>query len=250
MVRSSQVSPSQQPLGQLRASQMHRPLTHRWPGSQALPVPHTQAPSTQPSAFVGLHAMQLSPARPQVASPGSWHVAPEQHPLAQVRAQPEHCPAWHPSPGGQATHGRPALPHAEASSPRTQAFSRQQPSGHDSGVQRHSPSTHSSPGPQLPPQGAGGPSSTKESDRSSPAESLAEPTALATGAPPRSPNTASSIDAPSRDSGKERRTDSTAPSGSPSTAGRTTGPSDSSPPALAVTLSCVIPSEGSSATSR
>lgn len=97
-----QVLPLQQPVGQLVALQTHAPPTHRWPDTQAEPVPQRQAPAVHLSAKAGLqlepvpqrqvpvpsqvslsavlHATQVAPLTPQLASALGLQVAPLQQP--------------------------------------------------------------------------------------------------------------------------------------------------------------------------
>jgi hypothetical protein len=80
---------SQQPFGQLVASQEHVPAVHRWPvvhGSS--PLPHEQPPLLQPSASSGSHALQAEPLAPHAAAvAGAWHTPrPSQQPPGQVAA--------------------------------------------------------------------------------------------------------------------------------------------------------------------
>jgi hypothetical protein len=75
---------SQQPLGQLVASQTHLPLTQCWPAAQAEPVvPQTQLPLVQASAVIP-HATQTRPLLPhaEVVVPAT-QVPLEQQPLLQ-----------------------------------------------------------------------------------------------------------------------------------------------------------------------
>jgi hypothetical protein len=55
---------SQQPVGQLVASQTHLPLTQRWPATQGDPAPHVHLPPVQVSAVVP-QLMQVPPLMPQ-----------------------------------------------------------------------------------------------------------------------------------------------------------------------------------------
>ena len=64
-VPGMQVSPSQHPLHE-RESQMQRPPTQAWPGSQAGPPPHSHSPvREQLSARSGSQATQAAPPTPQ-----------------------------------------------------------------------------------------------------------------------------------------------------------------------------------------
>ena len=61
-----QVGPSQQPVGQLAASQTHAPPTHSCPALHGLDVPHRQLPAVQRSVAWVLHVVQTAPAVPQL----------------------------------------------------------------------------------------------------------------------------------------------------------------------------------------
>ena len=87
---------SQQPLGQLVASQTHAPFMHRWPVAQALPVPHLQEPAVQRSDAWLWQEMQTAPEVPHAVSLGVWHTPLKQHPAGQfVGSQPVHVALWH-----------------------------------------------------------------------------------------------------------------------------------------------------------
>lgn len=140
--------PLQQPVGQLVTSQVHMPLTHRWPGAHAAAVPQAQLPLAQVSP-VRPHATQALPLAPHFAAPVPvMHSAPLQQPLAQLVASHTHWPPtqrWpmaqaaavpqvhaplvHPLArvGSQVLHTAPAAPHAEAEVGVTHAPLRQQP---------------------------------------------------------------------------------------------------------------------------
>ncbi len=86
--------PSQQPFGQLVASQVHTPPSHFWPLVHAAEAPHWQAPSAeQLSAREGSHATQVAPARPHVASARAVHAVPWQQPPGHERSSQTHSPA-------------------------------------------------------------------------------------------------------------------------------------------------------------
>jgi hypothetical protein len=78
---------SQQPW-QLVPLHTHLPFTHARPcvASQEGLLPHEQAPFVHESAVVGSQTEHGPPALPQLASDAVSHVAPLQHPLAQVVA--------------------------------------------------------------------------------------------------------------------------------------------------------------------
>lgn len=87
------VVPAQHPLRHESASQMHAPLTHRWPLAQAAPAPHEHAPvDEQPSATAGSQVMHAAPAEPQRASERDTQVAPSQHPPGHEAALQTHLP--------------------------------------------------------------------------------------------------------------------------------------------------------------
>jgi hypothetical protein len=76
-----QVSPEQQPLGQLAGQSLHTPPVQLWPM---------------------LQRSQVNPAFPQLpASPRRMQLGPEQHPLEQDVAVQVHCPSIQTCPGWQ-----------------------------------------------------------------------------------------------------------------------------------------------------
>lgn len=88
---------SQQPLGQLTASQTQPLPVQCRPGPQAAPplFEHSQSPFTeQRFALSGSHVMQPRPMRPQLASPAVRQVSPSQQPLAQLVASQMQRPDW------------------------------------------------------------------------------------------------------------------------------------------------------------
>jgi hypothetical protein len=91
--RVEQTPFTQQPLGQLVASQAQAPFTQRWVAAHEGPVPQRQPPLVQRSARSGSHAWQAAPWVPHEVADAGLQVAPEQQPLGQVVAlQPEHTP--------------------------------------------------------------------------------------------------------------------------------------------------------------
>ncbi len=181
---------SQQPVGQvagLHVGPMHAPPAHVSPGGhgrQALPpvphavvlVPDSQLPrlSQHPLAqVVALHvvprhdplvhvspggqATQLAPPLPQavVLFPSTQAPTPLQQPAGHVAALhggSSHIPALHESPGGQAAHDTPPVPHAPVVVPVSQNPSASQhPPGHVMGSHTtpvQVPAVHESPGGQ------------------------------------------------------------------------------------------------------
>jgi len=64
-----QVLPAQHPFGHDVASQVHAPLTQRWPLPHTGPLPHAQAPAgEQVSALVGSQAMHALAPTPHALS--------------------------------------------------------------------------------------------------------------------------------------------------------------------------------------
>jgi hypothetical protein len=100
--------PSQQPFGQLVASQTHRPPTPRRPG------PHAR----QASPFAP-HAPSAVPAR---------HAAPSQQPEGQLWAVQVQRPPTQAWSGAQAAQAPPLVPQAAPLSPPRQVAPSQQPS--------------------------------------------------------------------------------------------------------------------------
>jgi hypothetical protein len=122
-----QTLPSQQPLGQLVASQTHVPETQRWPVPHGGSVPHAHSPFVQRSA-PSSHALHASPPPPHAVSLGITHVAPEQQPSGHVVAsQLVHAPPSHVLPPMQALQRPPPVPHAISASPGRQVAASQQP---------------------------------------------------------------------------------------------------------------------------
>lgn len=95
---------SQQPDGQLVASQTHAPPEHRWPIWQAAPAPHAQAPEVQRSDLAS-HAAQLMPDAPHAVvdcAAALTQVLPEQQPVAQLAAVQVQVPLAQTCPGAHA----------------------------------------------------------------------------------------------------------------------------------------------------
>lgn len=132
------VVPSQQPLGQLVASQTHAPLTQRCPEPHGAPVPQAHSPSVHRSEPAS-HAVHISPPSPHAVLLGITHVAPEQHPSGHVAAlQLVQAPPVHVLPPLQALHRPPPMPHAVAVSPGRQVAPSQHPP-HESESQTQTP---------------------------------------------------------------------------------------------------------------
>lgn len=92
---------SQQPLGQLTASQTHAPPTQESPAPHGFPTPHLHAPAVQRSLAWLTHEAQTDPPAPQEVLLLVWHAPLKQQPLAQVAAvHPLQVPDWHCWPVG------------------------------------------------------------------------------------------------------------------------------------------------------
>lgn len=117
--------PSQQPVGQLVASQTQLPPTHRCPLEHRSLPPHSQLPP--------LHRSERRSQPP-----------PPAHLQAPVAGE-------HVSPGRHATHLAPPLPHALVVSPGMQVPPMQQPEGQPAGSHSHVPSMQRSPPAQALP---------------------------------------------------------------------------------------------------
>jgi hypothetical protein len=76
---------SQQPEGQLVASQRHIPPWQRWPVAHALPAPQPQPPSVRHESVPPAgHAWQAAPLEPHAAALRVWQTPPSaQQPLVQ-----------------------------------------------------------------------------------------------------------------------------------------------------------------------
>jgi hypothetical protein len=71
LVPARQPEGEQQPFGQETLSHAQAPATQRRPAVHAMPLPHWQFPRLeQPSAVRLLHATQVPPPVPQLATPG------------------------------------------------------------------------------------------------------------------------------------------------------------------------------------
>jgi hypothetical protein len=153
----------QHPLGQDAPSQMHCPWKHRWPATQAAPVPHVHAPLALHPSPVAPHTEHPPPAVPQVVGPGVSQMPFLQQPFGHDVASHTHCPLEHRCPGEHSA----AEPHEHA--PLTHPFARevshdvqdpppaphdrtpgvvhvplvlQHPFGHDVALHTHWPLTH------------------------------------------------------------------------------------------------------------
>jgi hypothetical protein len=151
---AKQIAPKQQPFAQVVALQTQAPPMHACPGAHAGFAPHVQAPFVQPFASEGLQAVHAPPLLPQVATDGTSHVFPEQHPVAHVCAQPSQALFTHCVPPAQATQVAPPKPHAVATLPGWQAPFWQQPDGQLAASHTHAPPTQASPAEHggFPPQ--------------------------------------------------------------------------------------------------
>lgn len=89
-----QVSPAQQPLGQLVPSQTQAPPRQRCPLAQGAPFPQAQLPAAeQLSARAGSQTTQASPALPQASRAGVLHTPAAQQPLAHDAASQATLPS-------------------------------------------------------------------------------------------------------------------------------------------------------------
>lgn len=160
-----QALPEQHPFGQDVASHKHDPCEQCSPGPHGAPVPHRQAPSAeQSSAVSALHATQVEPADPHVASARVRQVAPSQHPSGQDMASHTHKPprqrwpaphaAWAPHlhwpsaqlsacVASQAKQACPPVPQVGADAGSLHVVPEQQPFGHTQPL--HAPAVHVSP---------------------------------------------------------------------------------------------------------
>jgi hypothetical protein len=81
---------SQQPFGQVLASQMQWLATQCWPATQATPAPHLHAPPVQLSEKFGSHWPHMPPPVPQSFTLLMKQLLPTQQPLGQLCAlQPQ-----------------------------------------------------------------------------------------------------------------------------------------------------------------
>jgi hypothetical protein len=156
---------SQQPFGQLAASQTHAPPTHSAPATQATqaapPAPHAASvvPTTQSVAMqhpvgqsAGLQyathvwsAHSLSPLHTAQAAPPLPHAAlvvpawqspdASQQPFGQLLVSQWHAPLTHSCPAGHATHAAPFAPHSAFVMEVTQVVPAQHPVGQSAWLQ-------------------------------------------------------------------------------------------------------------------
>jgi hypothetical protein len=103
---------SQQPPGQLAASQTQAPETQARPAPHGAPLPQLHTPLKQVSAVSALQTLQAPPPAPQVAREGGLHVVPLQHPAGHEVASQTHSPPWQLWPAEHA--GPPPQVHAPA----------------------------------------------------------------------------------------------------------------------------------------
>jgi hypothetical protein len=87
---------------------------------------------------------------PHVANAGVLHVAPLQHPVSHVVAQPLQTPPVQTSPAAQLVQAAPAVPHASGVSPGWQAVPAQHPFGQDVALHAHCPAAQCCPVAQMP----------------------------------------------------------------------------------------------------
>jgi hypothetical protein len=131
-VATTQVVPSQHPLGQDPESQMQAPATQRRPSPHTGPVPHAHAPDgAHRSALSPSQPTQAAPPTPQVSREGALQVAPEQQPFGHEVRQPLQLPFVQLSPEGQTSHELPPIPQDVVVSPGRHRSPAQQPSGHE-----------------------------------------------------------------------------------------------------------------------
>jgi hypothetical protein len=83
---------SQQPAGQLVASQPHTPPTHACPEGQGAPVPQVHAPAVQRSVLMVRQLVQTWPALPHAESSGVLQKPPKQQPAHEVESHPLQLP--------------------------------------------------------------------------------------------------------------------------------------------------------------
>jgi hypothetical protein len=141
---ATHVLPWQQPVGHDVELQTHAEFLQTWPAPHAGPVPQLQVPDReQLSAFAGSHAEHAFPPEPQVASDGVSQVAPEQHPLAHVCAQPVHALATQLDGDGHGLQEDPPVPQASFAVPgRHWPLVVQHPLGHEVLLQTQAPPMH------------------------------------------------------------------------------------------------------------
>ncbi|MEP6652412.1 MAG: hypothetical protein ABJA82_03585 [Myxococcales bacterium] len=102
--RTAHTAPSQQPLGQEVASQMHCPPAQRWPPAHGGAPPHRHSPpNPQRSARVVSQGMHAVPFIPQFVREGrALQASPLQQPVAQESASHRQTPFMHRWPAAQA----------------------------------------------------------------------------------------------------------------------------------------------------
>jgi hypothetical protein len=177
------IAPLQQPAHDA-GSQVHAPMSQRWPGPHGGPPPHWHEPAVlQPSVRTGSHAMHAMPGAPHaLCEIAVVHEVPEQQPPHDVGSHThmpisQRWPALHAAPpphahcpdveqrsertGSQGRHALPPLPHVPWVAVRHVVPS-QQPMLHDVASHTHEPpmqrwpGAHSAPPPQVhaPPEHA------------------------------------------------------------------------------------------------
>ncbi len=137
---------AQQPVGQEPfAPTVHwqLPLTQAWPTAHCRPEPQAHCPTgLQLSLRVVSHATHAMPPFPHVACDcrgGPLQLTPEQQPVRQVDAQPEHAPFVQLSPLGHWLQAPPPLPHAPVVVPGWHCPPTQHPVPHDTRSHTHIP---------------------------------------------------------------------------------------------------------------
>jgi hypothetical protein len=101
--------------------------------------------------LVESHAWHASPPKPHDAKDRPLQVGPEQHPVAQVEAQPLHVPLLQVSPPGHVWHCVPPLPQAPTLFPVWHVPLEQHPLGHETPSHWHDPFRHLCPTAHAPP---------------------------------------------------------------------------------------------------
>jgi hypothetical protein len=107
----------QQPVGQETESHRQVPLRQCWPTAHSAFAPQAQPPAVeQLSVLTASQAMHAEPFVPHAPIDRPLHVDPEQQPLGQLAAQPEHTPMSQDgtAPAVQAWQDDPPLPHTSA----------------------------------------------------------------------------------------------------------------------------------------
>ena len=144
-------SSSQQPRGQVLASQTQLPDSHLAPLPQVGPPPQPQAPSRQVFELVGSQRKHVAPGGPQWSNDSSTQTEPRQHPAQPAQPVPESSgsPASTERPPSTATPPSTAVPPSGTGRWSTRSASTSFPStistGAESAVPRTLPAPSSSP---------------------------------------------------------------------------------------------------------